>query len=180
MGLAVTLYESVSAPEPGFIPRRKLTSTPHALPVIRLSLPGIPRTPRAFFCFLPPFACRLQVDRHIRRLDASLLAHEDSLLMGLRDGTLPSHDAPQAADKDPPGPTTSRAAIAFGDKAAYPLRERPGPKDDPSGDKKDKKLSQRDRERKRKREEKKRRAAGLPLVEMLDIPSKCPSSSDGT
>lgn len=96
--------------------------------------------------------------------------------MGLRDGTLPSHDAPQAADKDPPGPTTSLGAIALGEKDAYPLRDRPGD----GGDRKESKTAQRERERKRKREERRRREQGLaspkkdglPSVEMLDIPSE--------
>ncbi|GAA5828348.1 hypothetical protein JCM5353_004801 [Sporobolomyces roseus] len=36
------------------------------------------------------------VDRHIQRLDSDLALYSDSLLIGLRKGTLPSHDAPQA------------------------------------------------------------------------------------
>ncbi|KAK4052841.1 hypothetical protein OIV83_002128 [Microbotryomycetes sp. JL201] len=59
------------------------------------------------------------VDRHIQRLDMDLARCEDNLLMGLRDGTQPSHDAPSAARKSPPGPTTSRGAIALGEKDAY-------------------------------------------------------------
>ncbi|KAM0786950.1 hypothetical protein ACM66B_002370 [Microbotryomycetes sp. NB124-2] len=59
------------------------------------------------------------VDRHIQRLDMDLAKCEDNLLMGLRDGTQPSHDAPSAARKSPPGPTTSRGAIALGEKDAY-------------------------------------------------------------
>ena len=38
----------------------------------------------------------MQVDRHIQRLDSDLALNSDSLLIGLRRGTLPSHDAPQA------------------------------------------------------------------------------------
>ncbi|GAA5948437.1 hypothetical protein JCM3765_001419 [Sporobolomyces pararoseus] len=34
------------------------------------------------------------VDRHIQRLDTDLAVYEDSLLIGLRKGTLPSNDAP--------------------------------------------------------------------------------------
>lgn len=60
-----------------------------------------------------------QVDRHIQRLDADLARYEDSLVIGLRDGTLPSHDAPSAMRKSPPGPTTSLGAIALGEKDAY-------------------------------------------------------------
>ncbi|GAA5879432.1 hypothetical protein JCM1840_007038 [Sporobolomyces johnsonii] len=59
------------------------------------------------------------VDRHIRRLDADLLKYEDSLVIGLRSGTLPSHDAPAATLKSPPGATTSRGAIALGEREAY-------------------------------------------------------------
>ncbi|GAA5992175.1 hypothetical protein JCM10908_001804 [Rhodotorula pacifica] len=59
------------------------------------------------------------VDRHIQRLDADLARYEDSLVIGLRDGTLPSHDAPSAIRKSPPGPTTSLGAIALGEKEAY-------------------------------------------------------------
>ncbi|TKA53545.1 hypothetical protein B0A53_03836 [Rhodotorula sp. CCFEE 5036] len=59
------------------------------------------------------------VDRHIQRLDADLARYEDSLVIGLRDGTLPSHDAPSAMRKSPPGPTTSLGAIALGEKEAY-------------------------------------------------------------
>lgn len=59
------------------------------------------------------------VDRHIQRLDADLARYEDSLVIGLRDGTLPSHDAPSAMRKSPPGPTTSLGAIALGEKDAY-------------------------------------------------------------
>ncbi|GAA6009705.1 hypothetical protein JCM10207_004162 [Rhodosporidiobolus poonsookiae] len=59
------------------------------------------------------------VDRHIRRLDADLAKWEDSLVIGLREGTMPSHDAPAAARKDPPGATTSRGAIALGEKEAW-------------------------------------------------------------
>ncbi|TNY23918.1 hypothetical protein DMC30DRAFT_372177 [Rhodotorula diobovata] len=59
------------------------------------------------------------VDRHIRRLDADLAKYEDSLVIGLRDGTLPSHDAPAATRKSPPGATTSLGAIALGEHEAY-------------------------------------------------------------
>ncbi|POY75864.1 hypothetical protein BMF94_0946 [Rhodotorula taiwanensis] len=59
------------------------------------------------------------VDRHIQRLDADLARYEDSLVIGLRDGTVPSHDAPSAMRKSPPGPTTSLGAIALGEKEAY-------------------------------------------------------------
>ncbi|GAA5886312.1 hypothetical protein JCM6882_001600 [Rhodosporidiobolus microsporus] len=59
------------------------------------------------------------VDRHIRRLDADLAKYEDSLVIGLREGTLPSHDAPAAGRKSPPGATTSRGAIALGEREAY-------------------------------------------------------------
>ncbi|GAA5848931.1 hypothetical protein JCM9279_004668 [Rhodotorula babjevae] len=59
------------------------------------------------------------VDRHIRRLDADLAKYEDSLVIGLRDGTLPSHDAPAAGLKSPPGATTSLGAIALGEHDAY-------------------------------------------------------------
>ncbi|GAA5968460.1 hypothetical protein JCM11641_007643 [Rhodosporidiobolus odoratus] len=59
------------------------------------------------------------VDRHIRRLDADLAKSEDSLVLGLRQDTLPSHDAPAAGRKSPPGATTSRAAIALGEHDAY-------------------------------------------------------------
>ncbi|GAA6020882.1 hypothetical protein JCM8202_005481 [Rhodotorula sphaerocarpa] len=59
------------------------------------------------------------VGRHIQRLDADLARYEDSLVIGLRDGTLPSHDAPSAIRKSPPGPTTSLAAIALGEREAY-------------------------------------------------------------
>ncbi|GAA5843507.1 hypothetical protein JCM3766R1_004353 [Sporobolomyces carnicolor] len=34
------------------------------------------------------------IDRHIQRLDNDLAMYEDNLLIGLRDGTLPSNDAP--------------------------------------------------------------------------------------
>lgn len=40
-------------------------------------------------------------------------------MIGLRDGTVPSHDAPSAMRKSPPGPTTSLGAIALGEKDAY-------------------------------------------------------------
>ncbi|GAA6049924.1 hypothetical protein JCM3770_007052 [Rhodotorula araucariae] len=59
------------------------------------------------------------VDRHIRRLDADLAKYEDSLVIGLRDGTLPSHDAPAMTFKSPPGATTSLGAIALGEHEAY-------------------------------------------------------------
>ncbi|GAA5869373.1 hypothetical protein JCM3774_004216 [Rhodotorula dairenensis] len=62
------------------------------------------------------------VDRHIQRLDADLARYEDSLVIGLRDGTVPSHDAPSAMRKSPPGPTTSLGAIALGEKEAYDPR----------------------------------------------------------
>ncbi|GAA6040859.1 hypothetical protein JCM8097_007752 [Rhodosporidiobolus ruineniae] len=61
------------------------------------------------------------VDRHIRRLDASLAASEDALVIGLRAGTLPSHDAPALGEKSPPGSTTSLGAIALGAQPAYEL-----------------------------------------------------------
>lgn len=67
----------------------------------------------------------LQVDRHIRRLDADLAKYEDSLVIGLRDGTLPSHDAPSLSLKSPPGPTTSRGAIALGERDAFGELEEP-------------------------------------------------------
>ncbi|GEM10862.1 inhibitorof growth protein 4 [Rhodotorula toruloides] len=59
------------------------------------------------------------IDRHIRRLDADLARYEDSLVIGLREGTQPSHDAPSAIRKSPPGPTTSLGAIALGEREAY-------------------------------------------------------------
>ncbi|GAA5935198.1 hypothetical protein JCM10213_000675 [Rhodosporidiobolus nylandii] len=59
------------------------------------------------------------VDRHIRRLDADLAKYEDTLVLGLREDTLPSHDAPAAGRKSPPGATTSRGAIALGEHEAY-------------------------------------------------------------
>ncbi|GAA5995556.1 uncharacterized protein JCM10292_005247 [Rhodotorula paludigena] len=65
------------------------------------------------------YETRSQVDRHIRRLDADLLKYEDSLVIGLRAGTLPSHDAPAATLKSPPGATTSLGAIALGEHEAY-------------------------------------------------------------
>lgn len=103
--------------------------------------------------------------------------------MGLREGTLPSHDAPSAADKDPPSPTTSRGAIALGEKAAYTGGVPPAT----SSGKKETKSAQREKDKKRKKEDKKRKREGLPplpksppkkggqqlpLVEMLSIPSK--------
>lgn len=42
--------------------------------------------------------------------------------MGLRQGTLASHDAPSLSRKEPPGATTSLGAVALG--------EAPGPLDD--------------------------------------------------
>jgi hypothetical protein len=41
-----------------------------------------------------------QVDRHIRRLDADLAKYEDSLVIGLRAGTLPSTEAPSLLRAD--------------------------------------------------------------------------------
>lgn len=67
----------------------------------------------------------LQVDRHIRRLDSDLAKYEDSLVIGLRDGTLPSHDAPSLSLKSPPGPTTSLGAIALGERDAFDQLEEP-------------------------------------------------------
>jgi len=66
------------------------------------------------------------VDRHIRRLDADLAAAEDTLVMGLRAGTLPSHDVPSLSLKEAPGTTTSRVAIALGEQAAYGERSGAG------------------------------------------------------
>jgi hypothetical protein len=48
-----------------------------------------------------------------------LARFEDSLVIGLREGTQPSHDAPSAIRKSPPGPTTSLGAIALGERDAY-------------------------------------------------------------
>ncbi|SCV69346.1 BQ2448_2366 [Microbotryum intermedium] len=59
------------------------------------------------------------VDRHIQRLDNDLARHEDSFVLGMRPGTLPSHDAPSVSQKEAPGATTSRGAIALGEKEAY-------------------------------------------------------------
>lgn len=70
-------------------------------------------------CALTPPGSWDQVDRHIRRLDDDLHKYEDSLVIGLRAGTLPSHDAPSTSLKSPPGATTSRGAIALGEKDAY-------------------------------------------------------------
>ena len=95
-GLAVTLYEMV----------RRLSRCSHAVLA-------------PFEPMLTPVRSRAQVDRHIRRLDADLAKYEDSLVIGLRDGTLPSHDAPAAGLKSPPGATTSLGAIALGEHEAY-------------------------------------------------------------
>ncbi|GAA5821699.1 hypothetical protein JCM10212_004197 [Sporobolomyces blumeae] len=52
------------------------------------------------------------VDRHIQRLDTDLALYEDSLVIGLRSGTQPSHDAPSALPNSPAGPTTSLGSRA--------------------------------------------------------------------
>jgi hypothetical protein len=39
------------------------------------------------------------VDRHIQRLDADLLKHEEALSLGLRAGTMPSTDASEAQNQ---------------------------------------------------------------------------------
>ncbi|KAK4705789.1 hypothetical protein P7C70_g403, partial [Phenoliferia sp. Uapishka_3] len=86
------------------------------------------------------------VDRHIRRLDDDLHKYEDSLVIGLRAGTLPSHDAPSTSKKSPPGRTTSRGAIALGEMDAY-SSEREDQYKQPEGEK----LRKRKRDRKRKK-----------------------------
>lgn len=124
VGLAITLYDAV---------RRAIPSLSLTLPVLEsiafiicLSLtpaadltsatnPADSSTKKPRTEPNPP----AQVDRHIQRLDADLARYEDSLVIGLRDGTLPSHDAPSAMRKSPPGPTTSLGAIALGEKEAY-------------------------------------------------------------
>ncbi|ORY66625.1 hypothetical protein BCR35DRAFT_282865 [Leucosporidium creatinivorum] len=83
------------------------------------------------------------VDRHIRRLDSSLLSHSDTLLLGLRSGTQPSHEAPQAGEKEAPGATTGLGARALGEGEG-------------GASKKETKTEKRQRERKRKREERRR------------------------
>ncbi|KAL8290632.1 hypothetical protein RQP46_002890 [Phenoliferia psychrophenolica] len=100
------------------------------------------------------------VDRHIRRLDDDLHKYEDSLLIGLRAGTLPSHDAPSTSLKSPPGRTTSRGAIALGEKDAYPT---------PSGEEKTKRRgrggeAEQKRKRRRKKEDEKKEAAAAGVV----------------
>lgn len=58
----------------------------------------------------------VQVDRHINRLDADLLKFEDATVLGLRPGTLPSHDAPSAAHfvaDNPPSARRLRLTGAF-------------------------------------------------------------------
>lgn len=62
----------------------------------------------------------LQIDRHIRRLDSDLAKYEDSLVIGLRDDTLPAHDAPSLTANQPPGPTTLLGAIALGESSPFP------------------------------------------------------------
>lgn len=92
-------------------------------------------------------------------------------MIGLRDGTMASHDAPAAARKDPPGPTTSRGAIALGEKDAYdssPERTQ-GKKRKYDDDQ----VPQTKEERQRRREEKRRkRAEAIRLHAALDMPSK--------
>lgn len=96
VGLAITLYQTVRRPAQDPIQREHRVAQSDALSLVHA-----------------------QVDRHIQRLDADLARYEDSLVIGLRDGTVPSHDAPSAMRKSPPGPTTSLAAIALGEKEAY-------------------------------------------------------------
>lgn len=102
VGLAVTLYESVRSPFPCVFCHRdeQRGGKGHELGCSRVD-------------------GSLQVDRHIRRLDNDLLKYEDSLVIGLRAGTLPSHDAPSAAEKEAPGATTSLGAIALGEREAF-------------------------------------------------------------
>lgn len=54
-----------------------------------------------------------QIDRQIQSLDTSLARYEDSLILGLRENTLPSHEAPSLTRKEAPGRTTNRAARAL-------------------------------------------------------------------
>ncbi|KAM0746044.1 hypothetical protein T439DRAFT_330027 [Meredithblackwellia eburnea MCA 4105] len=117
------------------------------------------------------------VDRHIRRLDDHLHRYEDSLIIGLRAGTLPSHDAPSSSLKDPPGRTTSLAAIALGEKDAYSGMEASESEDE---DKKRrmKRGDKRERERRRKRERDRRERKALEKKAMLEG-GEVALSSDG-
>ncbi|GAA5872029.1 hypothetical protein JCM8547_006217 [Rhodosporidiobolus lusitaniae] len=87
------------------------------------------------------------VDRHIRRLDSDLAKFEDTLVIGLREGTLPSHDAPSASLKTPPGAHTSLGAIVLGEREAFS-----GLADEEEGAKRDKGAG---RDRKGKKKERK-------------------------
>lgn len=111
------------------------------------------------------------MDRHIRRLDSDLAKYEDSLVIGLRAGTLPSHDAPSLSLKSPPGPTTSRGAIALGEREAYtsgdgsesPGKRRgrgPGPLEDKDWKKR---RDEKKRERKEMEKEREERERGMPI-----------------
>lgn len=119
IGLAQTLYEAVSRLVARW--RSRLRRGGGGAPSCvrckrrRWCTGSFARSSDADLFIFPPD----QVDRHIQRLDADLAANEDSLVIGLRDGTLPSHDAPSLSLKEAPGPTTSRAAIALGELPPY-------------------------------------------------------------
>jgi hypothetical protein len=130
------------------------------------------------------------VDRHIRRLDSDLAKYEDSLLLGLRDGTLPSHDAPAAGPKSPPGATTSLGAKLLGVHEGFEEDEEgdtEGGAPEGTGRKKKGKVSEAEREKegewKRRREvqklEKKlgkQKAVEEPVAPVATLPIGMPSA----
>lgn len=101
-------------------------------------------------------------------MDSDLAKYEDSLIIGLREGTLPSHDAPSLSLKSPPGRTTSRGAIALGEREAYGENEektarRRGVKVGAAADNAEREKKRLAAERRREKKEAEQRTMGMPV-----------------